>query len=320
MARFQVIMTAPALAPAACRLLEEAGCAVHMMAPYPRAPAIATLARALRADAILCRQGQVDARVMAAAPSLKIIARHGVGVDEVDVAAARARGIMVTNAPGSNSAAVAEHALALILALVKQLKPLGAAVAQGGWRDGANAPGDLAGKRLGLVGFGAIGQAVARLALAFGVVVSAFDPTASPTVLPEVRRAAGLADLLGDSDILSLHCPLTPVTHHLIDAAALAALPSGAFVVNTARGGLIDEAALRAALDAGHLGGAALDVFESEPPSSSEPLRDHPRVLITPHAAGTTPGALERMGVMAAECIAARLTGAPVPRERIICG
>jgi len=320
MARFQVIMTAPTLAPAACRLLEEAGCAVHMMAPYPRAPAIAALARALRADAILCRQGQVDARVMAAAPSLKIIARHGVGVDEVDVAAARARGIMVTNAPGSNSEAVAEHALALILALVKQLKPLGAAVAQGGWRDGANAPGDLAGKRLGLVGFGAIGQAVARLALAFGVVVSAFDPTAPPTVLPEVRRAAGLADLFGGSDILSLHCPLTPATHHLIDAAALAALPPGAFVVNTARGGLIDEAALRAALDAGHLGGAALDVFESEPPSSSEPLRDHPRVLVTPHAAGTTPGALERMGVMAAECIVARLTGAPVPRERIICG
>lgn len=278
------------------------------------------LAEARDAHAILVRTAPITRELIEAAKDLQIIARHGVGVDEVDVAAARARGIMVTNAPGSNSAAVAEHALALILALVKQLKPLGAAVAQGGWRDGANAPGDLAGKRLGLVGFGAIGQAVARLALAFGVVVSAFDPTASPTVLPEVRRAAGLADLLGDSDILSLHCPLTPVTHHLIDAAALAALPSGAFVVNTARGGLIDEAALRAALDAGHLGGAALDVFESEPPSSSEPLRDHPRVLITPHAAGTTPGALERMGVMAAECIAARLTGAPVPRERIICG
>lgn len=320
MACFQVIMTAPALAQAALDILEQAGCAVHMMPPYPQAAAVAERARSVRADAILCRQGRVDASVMEAAPSLRIIARHGVGVDEVDVAAARARGIMVTNAPGSNSVAVAEHTLALILALVKQLKPLGVAIAGGGWREGARPVGDLAGKRLGLVGFGAIGQAVARRALAFGVTIRVFDPAAAPAVLPEVRRVATLDELFKGTDILSLHCPLLPATRHLVGASALAQLARGSFVINTARGGLIDEAALLAALESGHLGGAALDVFETEPPPRGEPLRDHPHVLVTPHAAGTTPGALERMGVMAAECIVARLRGEPVPAARIVSG
>ncbi len=118
--------------------------------------------------------------------------------------------------------------------------------------------------------------------------------------------------------MLSLHCPYTPATHHLIDAAALAALPAGAFVVNTARGGLIDEAALLAALETGHIAGAALDVFEGEPPPAGHPLRSHPRVIATPHVAGTTPRSLVAMGVMAAECIAAVLTGAPVPAGRTV--
>ena len=316
MARFQVIMTAPGLAPAARALLEAAGCDVHLMPPYPDAAAIATLARAIDADAILCRQGRVDASVMAAAPRLKIIARHGVGVDEVDVAAAEARGILVTNAPGSNARAVAEHTLALILALVKELKPLGAVIAGGGWRGATSAVGDLAGKRLGLIGFGAIGREVARLAGAFGMRVSALTPGAAP--LAGAARAPDLHALLTDTDILSLHCPLRPDTRHLIDAAALGRLPAGAFVINTARGGLIDEVALRAALDRGHLAGAALDVFEDEPPPATAALRDHPRLIATPHVAGVTPLAFERMGVMAAECIVAVLTGGIVPPERVV--
>jgi D-3-phosphoglycerate dehydrogenase len=316
MARFQVIMTAPGLAPAAMALLEAAGCAVHLMPPYPDAPAIAALARAIGADAILCRQGRVDETVMAAAPKLRIIARHGVGVDEVDVAAARARGILVTNAPGSNAGAVAEHTLALILALVKNLKPLAAAIAGGGWRGATSAVGDVAGKRLGLVGAGAIGREVARLAGAFGMRVFALTPGTAP--LADAERVPDLPSLLARSDILSLHCPLGPRTRHLIDAAAIAALPAGAFVINTARGGLIDEAALLAALDRGHLAGAAFDVFEDEPPPAGAALRDHPRLIATPHVAGVTPLAFERMGVMAAECIVAALTGGVVPAERVV--
>ena len=306
MPRFNVVMTAPRLADAAVAVLESAGCAIHYLPPYPSPEAVAEAIRATAADAVLSRQGRVVANAMDASPKLRVIARHGVGVDDVDLAAAAARGIVVTRAPGSNTAGVAEHTMAVILALAKQLRPLGVRLAAGAWREGSPAVRDIAGMRLGLVGFGAIGQAVAGLATAFGMEVA------------HCRRPDGLPTLLKRSDVLSLHCPLTPETRNLIDAAALAALPAGAFVVNTARGGLIDEDALGAALESGHIAGAALDVFDGEPPSATHPLRDHPLVIVTPHAAGTTPRSVVAMGVMAAECIAAVLTGEPVPAGRIV--
>ena len=132
------------------------------------------------------------------------------------------------------------------------------------------------------------------------------------------RSSGSLAALLARSDVLSLHCPYTPQTRHMIDAAALAAMPPGSYIVNTARGGLIDEAALLAALDSGHIAGAALDVFEGEPPPPGYPLRSHPRVIATPHVSGVTAGSLVTMGVMAAECVVAVLTGAPVPAGRLV--
>jgi D-3-phosphoglycerate dehydrogenase len=262
----------------------------------------------------------VDAAAIAASPRLRIIARHGVGVDEVDLAAAAAHGVMVTNTPGANSRAVAEHALAMILALVKDLKPLGAAVAEGGWRDPARPGRDVAGLRLGLVGCGAIGREVARLAAAFGMTVASFDPALPSGGLPGIARAESLAALASGSDVLSVHCPLTQTTRGLVDATVLGAMPRGAFLVNTARGGIVDEVALLAALASGQIAGAALDVFATEPPAPDDELRNHPRVLVTPHVAGTTPGALERMGIAAAECIALALSGGQVPPERIVRG
>jgi D-3-phosphoglycerate dehydrogenase len=306
--QFNVVMTAPRLAGPAVAVLEAAGCAIHYMPPYPSAADVAALCGQVRADAVLSRQGPVMEAAMVASPRLRVIARHGVGVDDVDLAAAATRGIVVTRAPGSNTAGVAEHTMAMILALAKQFRPIGAHLAAGHWREGTPPVRDIAGMRLSLVGFGAIGQAVAKLADAFGMDVA------------HCRRPDGgaLAALLPRSDVLSLHCPLTPQTRNLIDAAALAALPPGAFVINTARGGLIDEAALAAALDSGHLAGAALDVFDGEPPDASHPLRNHPLAIVTPHVAGTTPRSMIAMGVMAAECIAAVLTGAPVPPDRVV--
>ena len=309
MPQFNVVMTAPRLAEAAVAVLEQAGCAIHYMPPYPSAEAVAACVRGSAADAVLSRQGPVMAAAMDASPRLRIVARHGVGVDDVDLAAAAARGILVTRAPGSNTQAVAEHTMAMILALAKQLGPIGAVLAQGAWREGAPPVRDIAGMRLGLVGNGAIGQAVGRLATAFGMAV---------TVCGREAGGRSLAALLPRSDVLSLHCPYGPATHHLIDRAALAAMPPGSFVVNTARGGLIDEAALLAALDTGHIAGAALDVFEAEPPPADHPLRRHPRAIVTAHMAGTTPQSLVAMGVMAAECIAAALTGAPIPAGRTV--
>jgi D-3-phosphoglycerate dehydrogenase len=288
------------------------------MPPYPSGAAVAELATRVQADAILARQGQVDAEAIAASPRLRIVARHGVGVDEVDIAAAASRGVMVTNTPGANADAVAEHTLALILALVKDIRPLGAAIAAGGWRDPARPGRDVAGLRLGLVGCGAIGLAVARLAGAFGMTVASSDPALPQGGLPGIARVADLRALAAGSDVLSVHCPLTPATRGLVGAAVLAGMPRGGWVVNTARGGIVDEAALLATLDAGQIAGAALDVFEVVPPPAGHPLRDHPRVLATPHVAGSTPGALVNMGVAAAECIALRLTGGAVPPARIV--
>lgn len=311
-----VIMTAPRLAPQAVALLEAAGATLHYMAPFPSAPEVAALAASAQPDAILSRQGPVTAAVMDAAPGLRIIARHGVGVDDVDIAEAQRRGIVVTRAPGSNTQAVAEHTLALLLALTKDLPLLSAQVAAGAWRGAGTKVRDVAGLRLGLVGCGAIGQAVSRLAAAFGISVAAYDSAESDS--PDVARLPTLQALLARSDVLSLHLPLLPATRHLIGTAELAALPPGAIVLNTARGGLIDEAALHDAIEAGHLAGAGLDVFEDEPPPKDHPLRRHPRVICTPHVAGVTDGSLVNMGVMAAECIVAVLRGDPVPSDRLV--
>ena len=307
-----VVMTAPQLAAEAVAVIEAAGGVLHYMKPYPAADEVAAMAGQVDAVAILTRQGPVSAAAMDAAPRLRIIARHGVGVDDVDVAEAVRRGIVVARAPGSNTTAVAEHTLAMILALVKQLGPLSATVAAGGWRGTAQVR-DMRGLRLGLLGCGGIGQAVAQLAGAFGMDVAGYSRSGDGG---GIAMLPNLDTLLARSDVLSLHLPMSPASHHIIDAAALARLPDQAIVVNTARGGLIDETALLAALDSGRLAGAGLDVFETEPPVVGDPLRGHARVIATPHVSGATAGSLVAMGVMAAECIAAVLRGEPVPAGR----
>ena len=306
-------MTAPRLADEAVALLDAIGARIHYMAPFPKAEAIAALAREVGAVAILSRQGPVTASVMDAAPNLRIVARHGVGVDDVDVVEATRRNIVVTRAPGSNTQAVAEHTLALILALAKRLPIFSAQVAAGEWRRASDKGRDIAGLRLGLLGYGPIGQAVARLAQPFGMHVATYQR--SP---PRDVEWLDLPALLARSDVLSLHLPYDTSTRHIIGRDELAMLPAGAMVINTSRGGLLDEAALLDALASGHLSGAGLDVFADEPPDAAHPLRRHPSVIATPHVAGVTDGSLVNMGVMAAECIAAVLTGRPVPPARLV--
>ncbi len=303
-----VVMTSPRLAAPAVALIEAVGGVLHYMPPYPTAEAIGELAASLGAVAILSRQGPVTAAVMERVPSLRIVARHGVGVDDVDVVEAARRGIVVTRSPGSNTRAVAEHTVALILALVKDLPRQAASVAAGGWRDAATQVGDVAGLRLGLLGYGEIGRSVGRLAGAFGM-----------DVMPLTRSGSGqLPALLTRSDVLSLHLPVNAANRHIIGGAELAQLPRGAFVINTSRGGLIDETALLAALNSGHIAGAGLDVFEQEPPRQDDLLRRHPSVIVTPHVAGVTPASMVAMGVMAAECIAAVLRGDAPPAACVV--
>ncbi len=318
---FHVIMTSPRLAEPAVAVLEQVGCVIHYMPPYPSAQAIEALTAEVQAHAILTRQGPVNAAAMAASARLRIVARHGVGVDDVDLDAARARGIIVARAPGSNTLAVAEHTIAMILAMAKDFRDLGEMIATGNWRGGVTKVRDINGMRLGLLGFGAIGQQVAKLAHPFGMDVMALPrPSTMIRTTGRVTQAPDLDSLLRHSDVLSVHCPYTPATHHIINAAAFAAMPKGSYLVNTARGGIVDEAALAAALDAGHIAGAALDVFEIEPPPSDHGLRRHPKILATPHVSGVTEQSLVNMGLMAAECIAACLTGQALPPARIVVG
>lgn len=300
-----VIMAAPMLVPQAMARLVDAGLSVHAL---PAGASLAEMCAALQPDAILAGQNRIDAAVLTASRRLRIVARHGAGVDNVDLMAAAASGVVVTRAPDANARATAEHALSLILALAKCIGPLSAIVAAGGWRADTPTTRDLVGLRLGLVGFGPIGRTVATLASALGMDVAQHHATGG---MP-------LDVLLARSDVLSLHCPLLPATRHILDAAALACLPRGALVVNTSRGGLIDEKALLAALDCGQVAGAGLDVFEREPPDADDPLRRHPRVIATPHMAGSTAGAMVAVGLMAAECIVAALTGGTVRRECVV--
>ncbi len=253
------------------------------------------------AHGLIVRSGtQVDAELLEAAGDLRVVVRAGVGVDNIDVAAADARGVVVMNTPGGSTIAVAEHTLALMLALMRHIPHAHASLSSGEWARKAFMGSELSGKTLGLVGLGRIGAAVAERARAFGMAILAFDPYLSPEQAAE--RGAKLVDLdalLAQSDILSLHCALTDSTRGMIGADALAKAKPGIRIVNAARGALIDSGALRAALEDGRAAGAALDVYDVEPPDVDHPLIGHPRVVHTPHLAASTSEAQEAVALEA---------------------
>lgn len=244
----------------------------------------------------------VTAAMMDAAPGLKLIQKIGVGVNTIDLDSARARGIAVCNMPGTNSQAVAELTLGLMLGALRQLAYLDPLTRAGnGWHPDAaliDRVGEVGGRTVGFLGYGAIPQLLAPALIALGARVIYTARSAKPDAPGE---AVPLAELLAQSDILSLHAPLTAETQRIIDAPALAAMKPGAILVNTARGGLVDEAALLAALQSGHLAGAGLDVFDAEPASADNPLFALPNVLVTPHVAWITQETLRRSMVVAFE-------------------
>lgn len=264
----------------------------------------ATLVKAGPADALLVRTRPVTAPMLA---GLSVVAKHGVGVDNIPLDLCRAAGIAVLNTPGANAGAVAEHALMLMLALARDLPGLQAAAGRG---DRPPPVAGLEGRRLLVVGFGASGRRVAALGAAFGMSVTVLTRSGPAAILAAGHAAASdLGAALGSADVVSLHCPLTDATRHMLDAAALARLPRGALVINCARGGLIDEPALAARLHDGHLGGAGLDVTEVEPLPPDHPLHGAPRLILTPHAAAMSAGAFRAMGVEAARNIVDHFAG-----------
>ncbi|MCM5682385.1 3-phosphoglycerate dehydrogenase [Schlegelella sp. S2-27] len=249
--------------------------------------------------AIIVRYGKVGAAAMAAAPSLKVVSKHGSGTDTIDQTAAAARGIRVVAAAGANAAAVAEHALALLLACAKSVVVQNARMHAGYWDKATHKSVELEGRTVGLVGLGAIGVRFARMADAMGMRVLGFDPYAKD--LPACIERVDMETLWRESHAISLHCPLTPDNAGLLNARTLAACRRGVIIVNTARGGLIDESALLAAVRSGQVGSAGLDSFAVEPMAASHPFHGEPRITLSPHIGGVTADAYVKMGVEAAK-------------------
>jgi D-3-phosphoglycerate dehydrogenase len=280
-------------------------------AESPTPDAIVSLAR--RADALLVTYAKISAEMIAEMPNIKIISRMGLGVDNIDVAAATRAGIVVTRVAEYCTGEVSDHALALLLALVRKIAIGNKVVQAGRWEMPAVVPiHRIQGMALGLLGFGKIPQLVAPKAQAFGMKVSAYDPCVPEDVFRRLGvEPRGLDELLRSSDYLSVHCPLTPDTRHVLNAEAFARMKTGVFLVNTARGPIIDENALGAALDTGKVAGAALDVLETEPPSASSPLLGRDNVLIQPHTGFYSVESLLELETKAAEEVYRVLTGAP---------
>lgn len=266
-------------------------------------------------DALIVRsQTRVTARVLEAAERLKVVARAGIGLDNVDVEAATRRGILVVNAPQSNIVSAAEHTIALLLAQARNIPQAHAALRAGRWERARYQGVELAGKTLGIVGLGRVGAMVAQRALAFGMRVIAYDPYVPRERAREmgVDLMPSLEALLVQSDFVSLHLPRTAQTEGLIGAHELGLMKEGARLVNTARGGIVDEEALAKAIEDGHLGGAALDVFAEEPPGDS-PLFHLENVVVTPHLGAATVEAQDKAGAQIAEMVRLALAGEFVP-------
>ncbi|PWR01444.1 hydroxyacid dehydrogenase [Meridianimarinicoccus roseus] len=315
-----ILVTGPDLDPSAARLVADHGYQTVHTPPYADSAVISEFLQQTGAEGIVSRMGRLDAAVMDAAPQLKVISKHGVGVDNIDIQAAADRGIPVLVATGANAVSVAEHAIALLLATVKRVVPLDASLRAGRWEKPGFLGREIAGSTLGLMGMGAIAQATGRMARGLGLKLAGYDPYAHDSAFETlgVTRCATVEDLLARSNILSLHCPLNEQTRGLLNAGTIARMPEGAYVINTARGGLIDEPALVAAIRSGHLAGAGLDTFASEPPAPDHPFFAVPEIVLTPHIGGVTREAGARVGVDAVRGIFQVLDGQPVAPERII--
>ena len=291
-----ILVTAADLAPQAVALLADYE--VVYAGKTPDEDSITALCEQHQPVAIIVRYGKIPARVMDASKALRVISKHGSGTDTIDSKAAAARGIAVKAAVGANADAVAEHAWALILGCAKGVVALDTRMRAGFWDKATHKSVELRGKTLGVVGVGAIGRRVAELGVAFGMKVLAFDPFAKAA--PEGATLVDLAEIFRQSHVVSLNCPLTDDNRHMVNRASLATMRDGAILVNTGRGGLIDEPALLEALASGKLRAAGLDAFATEPLVGEHAFRAVPNVILSPHIGGVSEDAYVNMGTAAA--------------------
>lgn len=298
-----ILVTGADLAPEALALLGDYE--VVFAGKKPQAADLIDLARQHSPVGIIVRYGSVTAEVMDAAPALQVISKHGSGIDVIDQKAAAERDIAVKAAVGANAAAVAEHAWALILACAKAVPQLNERMRAGHWDKATHKTIELNGRTLGIVGLGEIGRRVAVTGVAMGMRVIAFDPYAK-TLPTGVTLVSDLPQLYKASDVVSLHCPLTDENRGMLNRETLALFKDGAILVNTARGGLIDESALAEALN-GKLYAAGLDSFAVEPMAVPHPFQQIPNLILSPHIGGVSDAAYVNMGVGAAKNVLAVL-------------
>jgi D-3-phosphoglycerate dehydrogenase len=315
----RVLVTHERLAAEAVRMLHDNDIDVLFSPPYTPSDELAEKVARWQVDGLIVRQSKITAAVIAASRKLRVIAKHGVGVDNIDIKAAAELGIPVVRATGSNARAVAEMAITLSVALLKELPRLDASIKNGQWLKPAFVGRDMQDSVLGLIGFGSIGQEVARMARALGFRIIAHDPHGREAILSfDAAMERSLNELLAEADVISLHCPLTNETRGMIGRAQFEKMKPGTILVNTARGGLVDEADLHTALLDGRIGGAGLDSFAQEPPNPGNPLWRAPNLIVTPHVAGVSHGSTQAMAMMAARQVIDVLDGkAPVPRNLV---
>lgn len=302
-ARQAILVTGADLAPQALAMLHDFD--IVYAGKAPDEDFLVRLSQEIRPTAIIARYGRITAAVMDASANLRVISKHGTGIDTIDTKAAAERGIAVKAAVGANAAAVAEHTWALILACAKSVPQLDARMRGGHWDKSTHKSIELGGRTLGLVGLGAIGRRVAQVGVAMGMKVLAFDPFA--TSAPDGVRLCDLPELLAGSDVVSLHCPLTETNHLIISAESLQRMRTGAILVNTARGGLVEEVAVEEALKSGKLFAAGLDSFAAEPVVGIHRFSGLGNAILSPHVGGVTSDAYVSMGTAAAANVLAVL-------------
>ena len=298
---YSVVVTGDSLAPEAMKLLEGT-CRVIFAGPYPDPSKLAQLLRQEKAQGLILRTGKATAEVIQASPDLKVVAKHGVGYDSIDVAAATALRIPVIISATANFESVAEHTLGLMLSLAKDIPRMDGRMHQGFWDKTQYRGVELFRKTLGLIGFGRIGRRVSQLVAPLQMKILISDPYIPQESIPAgIQRVSPLENLLKEADIVSLHCPLTEETRNLIGKKELKMMKKSAWLINTARGGIVDEEALIEALREGEIAGAALDTFRQEPPEDLRRLCEAGKLVLTPHIAAATEAAVTRMGVEAAQ-------------------
>lgn len=311
---YTVLITAPRISSSAIHYLQQANCKLLFLQSDDQLKELERLVNQQPIDAIISRTYPLSEHLIQSSPNLKVIARHGIGYDNVDIEAATRQGIPVLVTPGTNAQGVAELCLGLILACARQIPQYHLDVRRGLWPRSSHGK-ELHGKTLGLVGLGRIAQRVAQLAKAINMNIIAYDPLLTEAPYPLVPS---LKQLLCSSDIVSLHCPAQKEGTALINQETLGYMKSGSILINTARGQLIDEQALADAIRSGHLYAAGLDTLAIEPPDSNNPLLHLDRVILSPHLGGSTDQSLERTALLAAQNVLAYLQHQTINPDHLV--